>query len=431
MRKLLPFLLLSLPGSAAAEPLRLTVEEAVQRAIASGPGIAAARSHAAAADNLQKSARGRFFPALVVTDEYQHWDKPFEVAFALPGVPAGGPGLQARDRDTNTFTVSVSQPVVGLLKRGQDYEQRASSSEAARAGVEISLAATREAVETEYLQLFQAKARVAVARSSEEELAQQVSETSANVRAGTLTSADLSRVAVALSTARQSELVANAAVTVARANLLSMMGLPPDDTAVEFAEPESLLGKAAPEPASPTQISERRPELQRARLQAEAAQHEARARSYALLPEVDVEAAYSRVDGQAFAPKNAAFVGVRVAWPIWEWGASDHLRRAAAAEAEAAAWDVEGERRRVLTEVTARNAELGAATSAIALAREALASAQDAYNVTAALVRAGTGTTTDLLSAQAALNEARLSVESARYAQAMSRVALERATGSR
>jgi outer membrane protein TolC len=150
-----------------------------------------------------------------------------------------------------------------------------------------------------------------------------------------------------------------------------------------------------------------------------------------MLPEVNVEAAYSRIDGQAFAPKDAAFVGVKVEWPVWEWGASNNARRAAAQEAAAARADLEAERRDAVTELTVRRAEFASATSAVDLAQKTVASAEEAYRVTDALVRAGAGTTTDLLDSQSKLTEARVSLLRARYGRAIAHVRLERASGLR
>jgi len=144
---------------------------------------------------------------------------------------------------------------------------------------------------------------------------------------------------------------------------------------------------------------------------------------------VDIEAAYMRVDGQIFAPKNSAFVGVKASWPIWEWGASWNARKAAAAQAEAANADLEAERRQVLVDLTSRGAQLDAAASAVEVAKEAIASAEEAYRVTGAQVRAGAATVTDLLDAQAALTQARLNLANARYEHAMAKVALDRAAG--
>src|SRR4029079_6287869 len=122
---------------------------------------------------------------------------------------------------------------------------------------------------------------------------------------------------------------------------------------------------------------------------------------------------------------------IKADWAIWEWGSTYAQKEAAAAEALAATLDVDATRRRVRAEVTGRKAELTAAASAVALAKETVVSAEEAFRVTTALVRAGSGTTTDLLSAESALTQARLSLERARYAQAVSRIRLERAAGIR
>jgi outer membrane protein TolC len=184
----------------------------------------------------------------------------------------------------------------------------------------------------------------------------------------------------------------------------------------------------APDPAS---VEANRAEIQQAKLKAESAGHDASARKYALLPEINLEGAYVRTDGSIFNPPNAAFIGVRADWAIWEWGSKLAAKDAAAAEARAAALDVDSTRRKVKAEVTGRKAQLSAAVSAVALAQETIVSAEEAYRVTTALVRAGSGTTTDLLAAESALTQARLSLEQARYAQAASRIRLERAAGNR
>jgi outer membrane protein len=409
--------------SASAETLDI---EAVSRlAIQSGPELRAAREHAEAAHAQSKSAGGRLLPSVHVTDEYQHWDRPFTIGFPGFGV------FVARKQDTNTFVVAGRQPLLGLLRGAHEYDAAGSSAEAAKASVKVGEADTRQMVELEYLRLFQAKARMDIAHAAEQELTQEVTETQARVKAGTQTNADLLRIQVAAAGARQEGIVADAEATVHRANLLSAIGRPPEDTTTEFLPPTALLARVdVPVPAGADALA-RRPELKQAKLRAEAADHEESARTFALLPEVDLEAAYQRVNGQVFAQESSAFVGIKADWAIWEWGSSYNAKQAAAAEARAAAADVEATRRRVLTEVTAAKAELVAAANAVALANQTIASAEEAYRVTAAQVRAGTGTTTDLLNAESALTQARLQLENARYAQAAVRVELEHAMGGR
>ena len=408
----------------SAEAETLDIEAVARMAIASGPELQAAREHAGAAEAQAKSSGGRLLPSVHLSDEAQEWNKPF----IIPQFAAFGP---LRDSFTNTFTVAGRQPLLGLLHGANEYQAADNNAEAAHATVKVSEADTREIVELEFLRLFQAQARVDIARTSEQELTQEVTETQARVKAGTQTNADLLRIQVAAAGARQDGIVAAADVTVHRANLLSAVGRSPEDTSVEFQPPTALLAEAEVRMPVATDALSRRPEMKQAVLRAQAADHTERARAWALLPDVDLEAAYLRVDGQIFAPHDSAFVGIKADWNIWEWGASYNARQAAAAEARAAQADIEATRRRVLTEVTSAKAELVAAANAVALAKQTITSAQEAYRVTEAQVRAGAGTTTDLLNAESALTQARLQLENARYAQAAVRVQLERAMGGR
>jgi outer membrane protein len=406
---------------AGAAPERLTIEDVSKLVVTTGPELKAVREHAQAAVEQSYVSRGRLLPAIHVSDEYQHWDSPF----AFPNFG------NVRDLNTNTFTAGASQPLLGLLSRGHEYSARKTGAAAAEQGVRASESSARESVELEFLSYFLAKTRSDVARASEQELAAQVKETEARVNAGALTRADLLRVQVAEATARQDGIVADADATVARATLLAAIGRSPEDPNTEFVAPERLLALGDMAAPAPAEVEARRAEIQQAKLQADAADHDASARAFALLPEVNLEGGYQHQDGSKFAPVNQAFVGVKADWAIWEWGAKDAAKKAAQAEARAAVLQIESTRRKVSAEVTGRKAELSAAVSAVALAKQTIVSAEEAYRVTTALVHAGSGTTTDLLNAESALTQARLSLERARYAQAASRIRLERAAGMR
>jgi len=265
-----------LPSLAFAEGgRRFTIEDVVRIAIAENPRMTAARARAESAHDMEKSSGGRLLPAIAMRDEYKHYDSAFYPAFPLPGAPA----IKARDQDTNTFVAAASQPLVGLLRRAEDYKAQASSAHAADAGVAVAEAATREALELEYLRMFQAHVMEAIAKASENELTEQVAVTAARVKAGTLTDADLLRVRVAQANARQQGISARTRATVSRANLLSAIGLPPADVGIEFVEPTALLegATAAANTRSP-QVLDRKPEIARAKLAADAAVHQEHAR---------------------------------------------------------------------------------------------------------------------------------------------------------
>lgn len=414
-------------ASWGAETHPLTVEEAVQLALRHNPRLQAATLRQRASHEAALSVGARLLPSVHLSDEYQRYKDPFSVVFQ-PGVPP----FLVRQLNTNTFTATVLQPLVGLGHIAEDYVAQRKAAAANQAGVAAARAQLVESVQVGFLRYFEAKALAGVARASERELAEQVNVAQAKVKAGVLTNADLLRVQVALANAQQQEIQAESQAQVARANLLAAIGIDPTDASVALVEPTSLLTPPGPLPADREAADvalRRRPEIARDKLAAASAAHSRAARYLSLLPEIDGEAGYIRIDGQVFAPADSWYVGVRSTWPIWEWGATFFGARAAARQAAAAEADLESERSQVSTEVQSALAQSRAAAVAVDVAQKAIASAQEAYRVTDALVKAGSATTTDLLDAQAALTTARLNLARARYELAVQRVDLTRVMG--
>lgn len=427
---------LTVPALGHAEPAapeRLTVEDVVKRALADNPRLQAARAEGRAGHESANSAIGRMLPSIHLSEEYQHYNGPFNVMFSIPGSTMAFPPILARKQDTNTFSASADQPLLGLAKLSESYLARKSGAQAGDAKVKSAEADMRAAIESDYLRLFEARALEEIAGASEKLLNEQVTIAQVKLKAGVFTTADVLRVQVAAANARQQGIVAHAQAIAARAEIFGAIGLPPDDTTIELVEPTTLLAAAqTPAPSfAPAQAEAftQRPELLEARRSADAAHHQERALLFALLPDIDAEGAYLRSDGQVFLPNDSAFVGVRAGWAIWEWGASWFAREAAKEQAEAARFGVEAERRQIGVEVQSRLEQSQAAASAVDVANKTIASAEEAWRVTDAQVRAGAATTTDLLNAESALTQARLNLARARYEQAIAYVAVERTLG--
>ena len=418
--------LLSSASAAAGESRVVTVDEAVAMAIAQNAALQAARARLEAGQAAASSTARRLAPAIHLGDEFQHYNSTFDAAIS----PVAS--FRVRGRDTNMFTVAADQPLLGLLRLSADYSGQQESAEAGAAQVESAELSLRQAVETLYLRVFEAKALEGTALASEREINDRLDVARAQLATGVLTEADVLRVQVAAANARQQAIQAHSQELVARAGLLALMGLPADDTGVTFAEPKSLLesGQKPPEAAAAQdQALSGRPEILQTRLSLQVGEHQRRARLYALLPEIDLEGAYLRSYGQVIVPTNSAFIGLNAKWAIWEWGASYAAYRASQAQARAAAFDLENQKQQIRAEVTSTMAQLDAAASAISVAEQAITSAQEAYRVTDAQLQAGTATTTDLLEAQSALTQARLNYLRAQYELAISRVNLRRALG--
>jgi outer membrane protein len=409
---------------------RLTVEQAVQEAFRVNDQLRAAQARAEAAGDTSRSARGNLLPALSATEQWQHFDSPFVIN--LSGQP--GQGITARNINANTLGVSANQPLLGLVRLGFGLASANHSADASHADAQAVAASLGEQVRTTYLRLFEALAQQSIAQTSVEQLQKQVQDAEARYRAGTITNADLLRFKTAEANAQQQFIQAQTEALVDRQALLTYLARNPEDPSIEFVEPEELERLAAepvPHPVDTliNQSLAERPEVHRAQSQAEAARDNDKAAYAALLPELNVQAAYQWTKGQLFFPENSAYIGFFVSWPFWNWGATYYAARSAEQQANAAEALSQDARRQAAYEVSSRYAQLKAQFVAVQVAETAIASAEEAYRVTDAQVRAGIGTTTDLLDAQSALTTARLNLARARFERAVARVALDRAVG--
>jgi outer membrane protein TolC len=242
---------------------------------------------------------------------------------------------------------------------------------------------------------------------------------------------------VAVANAEQQGLEAHSQGLTARAQLFAAIGLGPVDAAeLTLVEPATRLAAARAKTAAPPlalllpQAQAQRPELAQQAHLVLAADRQVAAKTYALFPDIDLEGAYVRTDGQIFAPPNSAYLGIKANWAIWEWGATDLQRKAAAIQADATRRDQEMLARQIEAELSASLAQGDAARGAVDTADKAVASAEEAYRVTDAALKAGTATTTDLLESQSALTQARLNLTRAQYELVLSDVAMAHATGA-
>ncbi len=420
---------------AESAPRALTIDDAVALALKTSPRLGAARARAEAGDVGAGSVGRRMLPSIHVSDEAQLWNAPFIIPF-----PASGGGTQlfkVRNKETNTFVASFDQPLLGLFRADDEFTTLTEQAAGDRAQIAASEADLRATVETQFLRVFEAQALEQIAGASVHELGDQVTVARARLASGVITNADLLRIEVAVANAQQQALEAHSQGVTARAQLFAAIGLGPTDTAeLTLVEPAARLAAARSRARAPSlasllpQAEAHRPELARQAHLVLAAERQVGARTYALFPDIDLEGAYIRTDGQLFAPPNSAYVGLKANWAIWEWGASDLQRKAAAIQADAAHRDQEMLARQIESELTASLAQGEAAHGAVDSADKAVASAEEAYRVTDAALKAGAATTTDLLESQSALTQARLNLTRAQYELVLSDVALAHATGA-
>ena len=426
---------------AQAAPRALTIDDAVALALRTNPRLRRGAGPRGGGRHQRRLVGRRMLPSIHVSDEAQLWNEPFAIAFASaaprPPRPRRPWPSSCANRETNTFVASFDQPLMGLFRANDERETLTEESASDRAQIAASEADLRANVETQFLRVFEAQALEQIAGSSVHELGDQVTVAKARLASGVITQADLLRIEVAVANAEQQALEAHSQGATSRAQLFAAIGLSPADAAeLTLVAPEARLAAVRAKGSAPSlaalmpQARDHRPELARQGHLILAADRQVGARTYALLPDIDLEGAYIRTDGQLFAPPNSAYLGIKANWAIWEWGASNLQRKAARAQAEAARRDQETLARQIEAELSASLAQGDAARGAVGSAEKAVASAEEAYRVTDAALKAGTATTTDLLESQSALSQARLNLTRAQYELALSDVALARASGS-
>jgi outer membrane protein len=423
--------LLASSAALAEGPQILTIEEAVTEALRVNDQLIAARYQAEGAEDTARSARGRLLPTLNASDTVQHWNSPFVITLS-----PGATGVVARNVNTNTVTVAAQQPIVGLFHRERDLKAASSSADASRANQATAQADIGEQVRTTYLRLFEARAGISIAEASVEQLQKQVQDAQARYNAGTITKADLLRFQTAEANAQQQKIQATTLAQTARQLLLTLLARNPEDPTLEFVEPVDVEQQAAVPVASSSnelinQALQGRPEIQRAQKEAEAARANGQARTFEMLPEVDLQAAYSNVHGQIFLPENSFFVGMAANWDFWTWGTKWFAAQSAHRQADAVGAQLQSTRKQVAYDVASKLSVLDSQFVSVQVAETAILSAEEAYRVTSAQVSAGTATTTDLLDAQSALTTAKLNLARARYERAIARVQLDRAVAAR
>jgi TolC family type I secretion outer membrane protein len=320
-----------------------------------------------------------------------------------------------------------------------DFGARSASLENAR---QLFAAAsfTRDAtVQTIFLAavqaFFQRQASSAVLEAtqlSEKAALESLNAAEARYRVGTATPADRLQARTAHAQAVLNRIGAEGAVKTAQGTLANVIG----------ADPTQALALAPLPPAAPGagfeadvvrligEARTRRPDLAAAEAQFRAAQANIDAAKAAHLPtfSLGIGAGRSQIAGQP--AYDSSSIGLSVNIPLFSGFSTTYKVRAAEAQADLQAARREQVRLQVALDVWNAYANLATATQSVKTAGELLDSATQSERVAAGRYRAGVGSILDLLTAQAALANARQQRIQAGYNWFVSRTTLAQAMGA-
>ncbi len=431
---LLIWSLLSLPLAAQQ---KLSLSEAVARALESNPDLAVDAPGQQAARSEFKATRAGYLPRLDFEQSYLAGDNPVFVFgtlltqrrftaenFALPSLndPSAVDNLQTRATvqqniwDFGRTGNRREQAQLGIEMTDQSHEQHKRQVLFSVFDGYYSTSLASDALET---------ARVALRSAEAIE-----SQAKARVESGLAVEADLLRSRVYLSTAKQQEILAQGQLDAAHAQLNRLMGNPLGQT-VGLTAPLTVAPISLPsEDALLSEQKKRRPDYQNLLAELRQAELAVTARSKERLP---VIAGYTTWEADnpslhEYGGSNWS-AGITLRWNLFA-GGSD------AAQLEAARQRLEQKRRQIAAMDSAmalevRNAliQYRAAEQQVEAARAAEVQSEEGLRILRNRYDAGLATMTDLLSAETARSSARTNLAQAIYHQRLSYAQVEYAAG--
>ena len=377
---------LSMPGGpAAASSERVTLQQAVERAVQLHPALAAAGYEVAASEGALDQARRLRNP---------------EAAFTTEDV--------RRDRATMTAQLNIPLELGG--KRGARTRAAQIARDATAQDAAVLQAELRADVTRAFFDLVIAQERMALAQASDALAAQAESAAARRVQAGKVSPVEQTKAGVARASAAIELRDANAELLVAQRALAAFWGTP--SAAPEADGSAETLPVVPPEARQATGALENTPRAVRARLEIDRRQALANVERSKRVPDVTLTVGAKR---DSAANNNMAVLGIAVPLPLFDRNQGSQLE--AQRLADKAFEDYRAlqlEQNATLAQDVAR---LDAARAAVqSLRQDVLPGAQRAYDAARIGFDAGKFNFLDVLDAQRTLFQAR-----AQYLAALSR----------
>ncbi len=408
----------------AQDTSRLSLADAVRRALASQPGVAAARESRAAAAASVGQARAPLFPRLSATFGVNEY-KMGNLVYPLSGLSLTNLPL---------FNTTLSQGALQLGYTLFDFGGRTSQVRLAQAqerkadaALDATLAATISRVANAYLRvlttrgILDAQERQLAALRAE---ADRIGELEAQGKAAHV---EVLRLAAQVSRSRADEVSTRAQLEVAERDLAQLVALQVDTT---LLTPVRLADTTLADRATLIASAERSsPDVAQAQRAAEAASASVGVARASLVPQLQLSAAYME-NGHSFTGYRPYWsAGLQLSYPIFTGGSRTNAIRFNEATARAAGEQLRAAQQAAEQSVDAALATLTAARATVEALATAVTQSEEVERIRLLSLQVGSGTETDYLDAEATLLSNRASLVQARNAEIAARVELARVTG--
>ena len=388
--------------AASAQTQPHTLQEAMAAAYSSNPTLLAARAALRAVDETVPQALAGWRPTIIVSGSYGG-------AVGTDQTGAGVSNEKLRDnRQPLSATATVTQPIY----TGGRTEAQTHQAENRVLSQRGRLIATEELVFTnvitDYVNVIQSEQLLQLDVNNEQVLTRQLQATNDRFRVGEITRTDVAQAEAALAGARSTRQTAEGSVQTARAAFQRDVGFLPNNLTVP--QPLAVPIKSAAEAARIAAANN--PSLIYTMFDAAASKDAVDIAYSAILPTLSAQASAFRQDNSTFNDSRAlgAQALLNVTIPIYQGGAEYAGVRAARQTEQQSRGTVDDTRRQVIQAALQSWETLSAARYAIDSTRAAVRANEIALEGTQREAIVGSRTTLDVLNAEQALLQSRVTL---------------------
>ncbi|HEU4950900.1 MAG TPA: TolC family protein [Holophagaceae bacterium] len=418
-------LLAAASAAQAAEPMKLSLKEALRIALQQSPQVQLSELDQAKAQEDARAARGGILPSLSASAQGTRTKQNLDAFLGIPS--PGGPNVVG-PFNAGSLGLNAEVPLLdlSLWHRWKAAQADAAAAQAQAMNIREQVTAL---VVGQYFAAQRAEAAVKAA-AFRVELATALEQLSEDQqKAGVSTGLDTLRAKVQLQTERQRRIQAETQLKTAGYALVRLLSL---DPGTELEVTDELAAPAMPELDFQTAYRQglaARPELAAVKAEVVSAEQQRAAAQSLRLPTIVATGSYATngLQGQPWVPVYQIGIGVKV--PLFVGGkisaqvAKAKLQEQMAAEREKALEAQVGQ------EVHTAQAQLEATQHEVDVANEAVALAQEEVAQARHRFEAGVSSNIEVVQAQAALAEANDRQIDALYRLNQARADLARATG--
>jgi outer membrane protein TolC len=421
--------------------VRLTLEQARERARTSAPSVEQARALERAAHSDVDAARASRLPQIALEAAYTRQSDVPELVLALPGAPSRTifPNIPSNYRTRLGGSVPVyTGGRLGALTRAAESEAAAAKNDVTTAGADLVLETT-----SAYWDLVTARQSERVLSESLVAYEAHLGDARHRQEVGLAARNEVLAVQVERDRAELARLRAANAAELAEANLRRLVGAPATmriEPAEPLAEPGAMAsalpaeGEVDVESLVKDALS-RRPERLALRERIAAGESRVKAEHATRLPQLSANGGYDYANpNRRILPPSAEWkdswdLTLSLSWSVFDGGRHTAATTRARARTDALRQQAEDLDRRIRLQVTQRQLELAAARRAVDVAGRNLEAARENSRVASERHQAGVIPSSERLDAEVLQLQAALDHTEALAQLRTARAALDRAVG--